>query len=127
MNAQFVKWSLAAVLIAAAAPALAADPPACKTAPPAAMVRDFDICVHAPDPSKACLKFRLNARIYDNAQGLLPPLGGIGAQYWRASPALLGSPQGLVYNVAVGAKGKPVAKRYFTEDNFKSFCQVAGK
>ncbi|QWP76209.1 hypothetical protein J5226_21890 [Lysobacter sp. K5869] len=126
MNAKLVKWSLSAVLLAAAAPALAAEPPACKTPPPAAMVRDFDICVRGADPVKGCLKFRLNARVYDNAQGLLPPLGGIGAQYWRASPALLGSPQGLVYNVAVGAKGKPIAKRYFTQDNFKSFCQVAG-
>lgn len=130
MNATLVKWSLSLVLVAAAAPALAADPlPPCKDLPKnvQTMIRDFDVCAREGDPAQACLKFKLNARVYDNAQGLLPPLGGIGAQYWRASPALLGSPQGLVYNLAVGAKGKPISKRYYTGDNFKAFCEIAGK
>lgn len=131
MNARLVKWSLSLVLAAAAAaPALAAEPlPPCKDLPKnaQAMIRDFDVCARAGDPAQACLKFKLNARLYDNAQGLLPPLGGVGAQYWRASPALLGSPQGLVYNLAVGAKGKPISKRYYTGDSFKAFCEVAGE
>ena len=56
MNVQLVKWSLAAALLCAAAPALAGDPPACKTAPPETFVRAFNICVHAADPTTACLK-----------------------------------------------------------------------
>lgn len=130
MNAKLVKWSLAAALVVAAAPAFAsAALPVCKDLPKdvPVMVRNFDGCAREADPVKACLRVKLNARAYDNAQGLLPPLGGIGAQYWRASPALLGSPQGLVYNIAVGAKGKPISKRYYTGDSFKSFCEIAGK
>lgn len=127
MNATLVKCTLTAVLTLAALPALAGDPPACPTPLPAnvqKMVKSFDGCARTDNPTIACEKVQLNARGYDNAQGLLPKLGALGPKYWRAAPRLLGSPQGLVYLVQEGSKGKPIGARYYTADQFASFCQI---
>lgn len=127
MNTKLATWSMSAVLTLAALPALAADPPACKTPLPKnvpKMVQSFNECARADNPTAACEKHQLNARGYDNAQGLLPKLGALGPKYWRAAPKLLGSPQGLVYLVQEGSKGKPIGKRYYTGDQFVSFCEV---
>lgn len=127
MNVQLVKWSLCAALVLASAPAWSAGaPPACKALPKdvAKMVQSFNTCARADDPAAACERVQLNARAYDNDKGLLPKLGPIGPKYWRAAPALLGSPQGLVYLVQEGAKGKPITARYYTGDQFASFCTI---
>ncbi|MGO1068525.1 hypothetical protein [Lysobacter sp. CA199] len=127
MNATLAQCTLTAVLTLAALPALAGDPSVCKTPLPKnvqKMVQSFDDCARAGDPVTACEKLQLNARVYDNAQGLLPKLGALGPKYWRAAPRLLGSPQGLVYLVQEASKGKPIGKRYYTADQFASFCQI---
>ncbi|QWF15485.1 hypothetical protein [Lysobacter capsici] len=126
MNAKLVKWSLSAALVLAVSPALAAAPPACKSLPKdvAKMIQSFDSCARAENPTVACEKLKLNARVYENDKGLLPPLGPIGPKYWRAAPALLGSPQGLVYLVQESAKGRPITQRYYTHDSFGSFCTI---
>lgn len=126
MNANLVKWSLSAALVLAVSPALAAAPPACKSLPKdvAKMIQSFDTCARAENPTVACEKLQLNARVYENDKGLLPPLGPIGPKYWRAAPALLGSPQGLVYLVQESAKGRPITQRYYTGDSFGKFCTI---
>ncbi|MFD0325320.1 MULTISPECIES: hypothetical protein [Lysobacter] len=127
MNATLAKCMLSAVISLAALPAMAGDPPQCVSKLPKSvqkMVASFNDCARADNPTAACEKVELNARGYDNAQGLLPKLGALGPKYWRAAPRLLGSPQGLVYLVQEGSQGKPITQRYYTADQFASFCRI---